>query len=307
MSELSSSTWDDAFVLVITPDAFVRGLGAQILAEFVDHGFRPGPARVVRPGARELDALYEDVVANNGNWGTYRYRCVDSLFGLGPSLSVVMDGGGVEAEGGLHEGVQRFKGSGPLAQAAPGSLRRRFRSVNSILSLIHTSASSAEAELDVGIFFRRDWLTRPGAVCAHEGVVENPIDARFAAAQLDRDPDNRETRGFRAVRRQVRARLVVHLWEHLDAPQQKTVLEAYNLDGPGYVEDARVLSSLCAHLNERIDPQLVLALSSSFTPTSPPLDAERVWSAITGSGMMIDPWERAVLSTSQHFAPSDEG
>jgi nucleoside diphosphate kinase len=303
---MSYPNWDNAFVLVITPDAFVRGLGSRILAEFTGHGFRPGAARVVRPGSRELDALYEDVVASNGNWGTYRYRCVDSLFGLGPSLSVVMEAP-ADASGALHERVQRLKGSGPLAQADPNSLRRRYRSINSILSLIHTSATPAEAELDFAIFFRRDWLTRWDAVSAHESTVTDPIDARFAAEQLDRGASNRETRGFPEVRRQLRARLVAQLWEHLADPLQKAVLKAYELDGPAYVEDAQLLGSLGAHLQERVDPQLVLALSSQFTPARPPVDAKRLWSALTGFGVTVDPWERAVLSTSQHFEPAVEG
>jgi nucleoside diphosphate kinase len=305
MRELPTRNWNDAFVLVITPDAFLRGLGGEIVREFARLGLRSEESRVVQPGARELDALYEDVIANNGTWGTYRYRCVDALFGLGSCLATVLrdDGSGI---GDLHERIQRFKGSGPLAEADPQSLRRRFRSVNSILSLIHTSATPAEAELDHTIFFRRDWMTTWEGAGAHTGTVPDPIDAAFAAAQLDRTGPSRETRGFHDVRRQFRGRLIVHLWEYLDAPLHKAVADGFERLGPGYTDDRELLDALCLHLRSRVDPQLVAALASPFTPSAPPLDADRLWKALTGAGILVDRWERAVLSTSQYFAPAGE-
>jgi nucleoside diphosphate kinase len=301
---LNTRTWDDSFVLVITPDAFLRGVGSQILQEFCDRGFRPVDSRVVQPGARELDALYEDVIANNGSWGTYRYRCVDALFGLGSSLATVMRENSPGP--GLHDRVQRIKGSGPLAEADPQSLRRRFRSVNSILSLVHTSASPAEAELDYTIFFRRDWLTDRAGTRAHLTGVENPVDAHFAAAHLDHPGDSRETRGFTAVRRQLRARLVVHLWEHLSPELHAEVLDAFKTGDHAYLDDQALRDTLCAHLATHVDPQIVAALATSFTPAGEPLAADRLWGALRGAGIGVDPWARAVLSTSQHFAPVEE-
>lgn len=291
---------------MLTPDAFVRGLGAAILREFTENDFTPVAARVVQPGARELDALYEDVIANDGSWGTYRYRCVDTLFGLGSSLAIVMQATPAGEVGALHERVQRFKGSGPLALADPASLRRRFRSINSILSLLHTSASPTEAALDFRIFFRRDWLTPWDSASSHERTISRPIDAVFAAAQLDRDARSREVRGFSDVRRQFRSRIVVHLWEHLNTRLHKSMLEAFAHEGSVYVDDGHLIKSLCSHITDRVDPQIVQALSSSFTPADPPVDADRLWRALSGLGLTVDRWERAVLSTSQHFEPLDE-
>ncbi len=301
MESKKLSAWDDSAVLVITPDAFRRGLGSRVVDEILALGLDVTGSRLVRPGMLELDALYEDVVANDGQWRTYRYRCVDYLFALGTSLAVVLHRPpGLSLPGGLHEFLQDYKGSGPLHEASPDCLRRRLSSVNSILSLIHTSASPAEAELDMEIFGRRNWLTTAPHM-PREGHDLVPLDPGVAARMLDSTLP--ETRDFDEVLVDLRARILIHCWEVLSPYNRDHIEREVGQHGRAALLDHGVVRSSALELGAQGAHGLAEGLAAPFRPGAQPVDTERLWPTLSASGVDTDPWERAVLSTSQYFAP----
>ncbi|MFD0391964.1 nucleoside-diphosphate kinase [Streptomyces nogalater] len=142
--------------MVVSPDSFIRGVGRRIVDEVLASGCEEVAARVVQPGSLLLDAIYDDLSRKRIYFGTYRYRAIDALYGLGPSLAILLRG-----SPGIHRHFTELKGSGPLEKASPTSLRLRFGAVNTILGLLHVSDSPEEAELDWKTFFARDW-NNPG-------------------------------------------------------------------------------------------------------------------------------------------------
>lgn len=293
--------WQRSLVMLITPDAFVRGLGRRILDDVRGEGFVPTAARVVQPGTTVLDALYEDVMANNGTFGTYRYRCVDELFGLGSSLAVTIEPLDQARHPDPHAFMQSYKGTGPLERADPACLRKRYGSVNSILSLVHTSATPKEAALDFNIYFARDWLSRPDtAVPAGPGEVPD-LPPELATDLLD--ATNADRRDFDTVLNHVRARAVAHAWELFEPEFQAAFARRRTERGEDALLDDALLAEGAAALPTGVDPALTQLLAHPFTPVAAPVDTRRLWRALEGAGVHIDRWERAVLATSQYFAP----
>lgn len=294
--------WGELALLVITPDAFRRGLGGRIIREVQALGLNTVSSRLVRPGSLELDALYEDVVANDGSWDTYRYRCVDQLFALGSSLTVVVERPPQLAiPEGLHAFLGHVKGSGPLHRADPSCLRRRLGSINSILSLLHTSASPAEAELDLRIFGRRNWLTssKSAAPAAPGDLVV--LDPQMAAQMLDSAVP--ETRDFDQVLIDVRCRILAHCWELLSPDHRVRAEGSISRHGRRAVLDQGLVNSCAQDIADRTERWVGEALSAAYRPHRPPLDTARLWLGLEALGVDTDPWERAVLTTSQYFSP----
>ncbi|MER5887192.1 nucleoside-diphosphate kinase [Streptomyces sp. NPDC001941] len=298
-----SIDWSRCVVVVVSPDSFLRGVGRRVVDEVLSCGCEQLASRVVQPGSLLLDTIYDDLAQRRIHFGTYRYRAIDTLYSLGPSLALLLRGMPQ-----IHGHFTALKGSGALERASPDSLRLRLGAVNTILGLLHASDSPEEAELDWRTFFVRDRNNHgPTDLPDHPDALSSP-GARALAALLDRPEGARETRGFPEVREQLRRALVAHLWELLPRPEADVLaselLEPRELsvlpDAPlGDDFLARVAHGLDGHA----DLLLRRALTSSFTPDQPPLDTERLWRALDGAGISVDPWARAVLTTSQHFPP----
>lgn len=291
--------WNTSMVALISPDAFRRGVGCQIVDEVLAADCTEVTSRVVRPGQLSLDAIYEDLAAQNISFGTYRYRAIDAMYGLGSSLAILVTSNDSQ----IHDRFGRLKGSGPLEKAAPDCIRRRYHSINTILSLLHTSGHAQEAEVDWHTFFPRDWLNL-GA----EWLPPEPEDiptpgARELAGLLDRTEAGRERRGFSAVRAGLRRTLLAHYWELLPAAQADKVAEELRTGDGSFLEHPAFLHSVADSLLGRVDLLVRHALISSFTPDDAPVDTTRLWGLLAGTGIVLDPWTKVVLSTSQFFPP----
>ncbi|MFC5658040.1 nucleoside-diphosphate kinase [Streptomyces nogalater] len=283
--------------MVVSPDSFIRGVGRRIVDEVLASGCEEVAARVVQPGSLLLDAIYDDLSRKRIYFGTYRYRAIDALYGLGPSLAILLRG-----SPGIHRHFTELKGSGPLEKASPTSLRLRFGAVNTILGLLHVSDSPEEAELDWKTFFARDW-NNPGP----SEVPDSPVrlgtpGARVLAGLLDSPPGSGESRGFLQVRDQLRRSLVAYLWELL--PQEETASLARHLAALDRAPlSGEFVARMAKNLDGAADLLLRRALTASFTPDEPPLDTRRLWRTLEGHGITVDPWARAVLTTCQYFPP----
>jgi nucleoside diphosphate kinase len=288
-------------VVVLSPDSFIRGLGRRIVDELLSTGCEEVAARVVQPGSLLLDTIYDDLASKRIHFGTYRYRAIDALYGLGPSLALLLRG-----SPGIHRRFTEMKGSGPLERAAEASLRRRFGAVNTILGLLHASDSPEEAELDWRTFFVREWNNLGRSDLPESHTRPATPGARVLADLLDRPPGAREGRGFLQVRDQFRRTVIAHLWELVPSPGAASLAEGLAKDlavpGGGPLDDDLV-ARFAESLDGAADLLVRRALTSSFTPDDPPLDVHRLWTSLLGYGIDVDPWSRAVLSTSQYFPP----
>ena len=300
MGSAPAVDWTRSLVMVLSPDSFLRGVGGRILDEVLARGYQEIASRVVQPGRFLLDTIYDDLAQQNITFGTYRYRALDALYSLGSSLAIVLSG-----PPDIHRQFTALKGSGPLERAPEESIRRRYRAVNTILGLVHGSDSPQEAELDWRTFFVREWsnLGRSELPDSHDAL--SLPGARVLAALLDRPPGAREGRGFAEVRDQLRRAIVAHLWELLPAREAASV--AVELADEGRAIDDEFAAHLATCLDGRADLLLRRALASRFTPQESPLDCDRLWQLLAGQGIVVDPWSRAVLATSQHFHPVDHG
>ncbi|MGW8331652.1 nucleoside-diphosphate kinase [Streptomyces sp. NPDC055808] len=289
--------WSRSIVVVVSPDSFIRGVGRRIVDEILGADCEEIASRVIQPGSLLLDTIYDDLARNRIHFGTYRYRAIDALYGLGPSLALLLRG-----SPGIHQRFTELKGSGALERASPSSLRLRFGAVNTILGLMHASDSPEEAELDWQTFFARDWNN-----LGHSDVPDDPAQlanpgARVLADLLDSPPGTGESRGFLQVRDQLRRTLIAHLWELL--PASEALPAAKNLaEINGAMLDDDLVTQIAKSLDGTADLLLRRALTASFTPEEPPLDVGRLWRVLEGHGIHVDPWSRAVLTTSQHFPP----
>ncbi|MEU6332495.1 nucleoside-diphosphate kinase [Streptomyces sp. NPDC047049] len=289
--------WSRSVVVVVSPDSFIRGVGRRIVDEVLISGCEEIAARVVQPGSLLLDTIYDDLARKRIYFGTYRYRAIDALYGLGPSLALLLRG-----SPGIHQHFTELKGSGPLEKASRASLRLRFAAVNTILGLLHVSDSPEEAELDWKTFFVRDWNNPGPSELPGSPTRLGTPGARVLAGLLDSPPGTGESRGFLQVRDQLRRGLVAHLWELLPhaeaAPMARRLaaLDSAPLSG-------EFVSRMAKSLDGAADLLLRRALTASFTPDEPPLDTGRLWRTLKGHGITVDPWARAVLTTCQYFPP----
>ncbi|WP_371872774.1 hypothetical protein [Streptomyces pacificus] len=251
----------------------------------------------MQPGSLLLDAIYDDLARKRIHFGTYRYRAIDALYGLGPSLALLLRG-----SPGIHQHFTELKGSGPLENASRTSLRLRFGAVNTILGLLHVSDSPEEAELDWHTFFVRDWNNPGPSELPDSPTRLGAPGARLLAGLLDSPPGAGERRGFFQVRDQLRRGLVAHLWELLPRAEAATMARHLGaLDGVPL--SGEFVTRMAKSLEGTADLLLRRALTASFTPDEPPVDTGRLWRTLEGHGITVDPWARAVLTTCQYFPP----
>ncbi|MFE9660188.1 nucleoside-diphosphate kinase [Streptomyces sp. NPDC005955] len=289
--------WSRSVVVVVSPDSFIRGVGCRIVDELLMSDCEEVAARVVQPGSLLLDVIYDDLARRRVYFGTYRYRAIDALYSLGPSLALVLRG-----SSGIHQRFTELKGSGPLEKAARTSLRLRFGAVNTILGLLHISDSPEEAELDWKTFFVRDWNNLGPSELPDSPARLGTPGARELASLLDNPPGSGESRGFFQVRDQLRRSLVAHLWELL--PPAETIPVARTLAAlDGAPLSNEFVTQMAESLDGAADLLLRRTLTASFTPDEPALDTGRLWRSLEGHGVRVDPWARAVLTTSQYFPP----
>jgi nucleoside diphosphate kinase len=287
--------WNRFVLLLITPDAIVRHLAIPLLEHVERIGLRPARFRLVEPGPEEIDRLYQ--VNIDFVWETYRYRSVDLMFKHGPSIAVLLEDE-LRADGSGHGRLMEAKGSGDLHEASPDSIRRRLRSINVILSLMHTSAGPEDAEREAPIFF-----DRPVLGVAARSTVEQPGESIWDFCRLLELSAPAEPREFDDVLAGFRTKLATALWE-LFRPEGRELLLEWSAEGPERFRESGAGARLATHLDDECEPLLRAALASEFEPGPElPLRAERVWPLLEGHGIPIDPWERLVLSTSLYFRP----
>lgn len=268
----------DVFAL-IAPDCVRRGLVKDVLAAFASAGLSPVAWQLAEVGSREVDRMHEQVMARSTE--VYRFRCLDLLFGLGPSLLLRLrdqDPG----RGDPHQRAVRCKGAS--RNPAHGTIRHDLRAINVVLSLLHTSDSPADSRRESELIAAKDAWLPAQELPGFTGVLTAP---------------HPERRGFRDVLAGVRARVIAVLWDDLDADGRAL---AGDLAGCGGLGDAGA-GARVAELLARRHP-LADVLRAPMDPTGDLRQIDLVARRLSGWGIDMDPWERTVLGTSLYFTPT---
>ena len=291
---MSVVDWQRTTLVGIAPDAIAKHVAAPLLGAILDEGFEPIRYRLIDPGPEQIDELYRTNIEEA--WETYRYRALDRLFEFGPTLLVLLRDVSGRAPGETHAHMHRLKGSGDLHEVPPDTLRRRFGAVNIMLSLMHSSASPEDAEVETGIMFGRSLLA--GDPDELDAPVDQPHVLEFARFVQSGYP--RETRDFEDCLSGLRARLVSALWELL-TPEGRQL--AVRLEDEGALAAAGAGARIGEHLRPGCEPALVAALECDFVPGTIPMPPERIWRLLAGYGVQVDRWEELVLGSSAYFRP----
>jgi nucleoside diphosphate kinase len=281
------ASWTDRVFCLITPDCLRRHLTNQVLDRFAHVGLRVARWRLAQITAAQLDMVAELDGAKRRD--VYKYRAVDALFELGPTLQLVLADQDGRPGAELYATIQAIKGHSDPALAPEGSLRRHLKSVNEILDLLHVSDTPERSAIECGIFAGSD----PGLF----------TDAEFAPAlALIEAGQPIETRPFTAVLAGIRARLLGQLWSALTPPGRQL---ATDLHSRGELGDPKAGMLIAEHLEVHGDPVgLGDILAARFDGSAPRLDMADVRARMAVYGLTLDPWEFTVLATSSHFEPA---
>lgn len=277
--------WESAVFCLIGPDSVRRQLVRPILDRFAADGLHPSNWRSVEVTSAQVDAMTEANVKAAGQ--AYRYRCLDVLFSLGPSLALrLWDRRGRSADR-LYRDCAVLKGASDPARARPGTIRRDLGSINAVLSLLHVSDSPPDSA--------RESLVILGSA----GDVQPPgwRDPGGLGQWLDLTARSRpaERRSFEDVLLAVRSRILIALD---DCAQ----LDGIPTDPPAGWLLSTDVAALPQESLRHVDSRLVELLTASWQPDRPQPDIDRADRLLRGIGTGLDPWERAVLATSTYFA-----
>ena len=145
-------------LVVLKPDAVVRGLAGRIIQRFEDASLK-----IIGMKMREIDAdfarkHYFDLEERHGS---DVYDATVDFMQRGPVLAFVIEGGEAVAT------VRKLVGSTYPNEAEPGSIRgdfaHRSRSVadvtgKAVANLVHASGNHEEAEYEVNLWFDKSEL-----------------------------------------------------------------------------------------------------------------------------------------------------
>lgn len=276
--------WSRHVFVLLSSDIVHRGRHGDLVQRLRDEGFPPVAARALQADPELIDDLYSDLIA--GQWQTWRYRLVDAVLGLGPTIALICRCDGRHAE------LAKLKGYQHPTDAELGTLRRDFDAINSAMSVMHSSDGPEDSEREAAVF---------GLTPEHAG------DPEQVAAEIDQlcrlnTPGNPETRDFEQVLAAVRTRLVGALWEELPAAVRRQITAEFadtsqlGLPGAG--------DRLATVLGGRLPAGLEDVVRCDFTPKWRD-ELRMAWAEerLRRAGVVLDEWERVVLGSSLHFPP----
>jgi nucleoside diphosphate kinase len=278
--------WERTVFTLIAPDGIARQLGSTILSRMESAGFAPMAWQVLWHRPPALDSLHERNITQV--WKAYQYRLVDQLFTFGPTVTILMgDQLPASAQTG-HERLKRLKGQSRTTNWVPGTIRGDLRSVNSLLSLMHSSDSAEESLSECAVFAGTPHLAN-----------DDPHDLRATLALLERSAP-RETRGYRDVLAGLRAKVIASAWDELPGTLRKSA-RAMVETGTSELAEPGSGERLAGLLDA--DHPLADLLGADFTPASPGPDPARVQLVLATYGTGLDKWEQLVLASSRRFPP----
>lgn len=281
------TAWQRHVFCMIAPDCLRRGLTSTLLDRFRAAGVEPVGWSLVHIGSHRIDVMSQIQRVAPGE--IYRFRALDTLFKLGPAVTMVLqDQNGRVAEE-LYCTLTRLKGNADPRRAEPGTLRHDLGAMNVVLSLLHISDSPEHSARECAVL---TGLTAPSD-------FRNASELSQIVAVLEATQP-REIRGLPEVLAAVRGRVLAKLWDLLTAADQDQVFELAEKGSLGYTslpEDILIrLDAVGA------DQVLTGFLRTQFSGDGQHPDLPAVHHRLTADGSGLDPWEYAVLETSVYFA-----
>ncbi|MEV4114742.1 nucleoside-diphosphate kinase [Nonomuraea sp. NPDC049695] len=275
--------WDRHVFCLIGPDAVRRHLVGPILERFATAGLRPDGWRCLQLTSHQIDTMHELAMVRSSQ--AYRFRCLDLLFALGPSILLRL--ADVRPDlGDIYARATAAKGASDPKDAAPGTIRHDLRAINVVMSLLHTSDSPADAARESDLLLTGD--------DAHH-VWNDPRELPDLIAVTSRR--RVENRLFGDVLADIRTRVLLALWPQLGSAARS---EAGRLAAMGHLGDPATGRKLASMIHPTASP-LLDVLEADFDR---PIDLRSVRGTLTGSGIDLDDWETAVLGTSMYFPPA---
>ena len=280
--------WERHVFVLFGSDAVHRGLHGALVARLSAEGFSPVAATMLTAYPELIDELYADLIA--GQWQTWRYRLVDAVLALGPALALICRCDA--SDGDAHELMAKIKGNQHPDQARPGTLRRDFGAINSILGLVHSSDGPPESRRESAIF----GLGPEDVMPAEQADLEIDYLCRLTT------PHAPERRDFDGVLSAVRTRIVAAVWGRLGDGVRAGVRAAFpdaaNLGAMG------VGKTLADLLVGQIPDDLLEILGCEFEPSwRERIRLGTVQAVLRRHDLALHPWERLVLESSLHFSP----
>lgn len=279
---------------ILTPDAVHRHVERPAVDMMTARGFRVVGFRIVEADPEDVDALYSINVSDawfSQVWQSYRFRCNDDLFTLGPAIAMWL-WHPADGDGG-HRRLKALKGSSYPEAVSAGTIRGDLRAVNSVLSLLHSSDDAAESVEEGSIFLGAGSYDAARAVAVAERPADVLADLRAACALLDRRAPA-ERRRHADVVAGLRADVLVSCAARaVDPTPLYRAADAVVAGEPVAVVPA--LSGLPDAARE--------LLRCRFDGTDDGVTMGRVRRAAAAVGVRLDPWADLVLGTSLHFPP----
>lgn len=281
--------WRSALFSVIGPDAVRRHLARPIVERYRQEGLTVAgwQSSLITPVL--LDGVYEENLVSSPD--AYRYRALDAKYALGPSIALRLappqdDNRDISY---WYRYIKTVKGASAPANAEPGCIRHELGAINTVLSLVHASDSPWHAARESTILL--------------DGKADSwrPRSSLSGFLDLCEAHWRRESRGFLEVLSELRAGILVQLWQSLSSEGQQLasrLVRADQLALPDAGERIR------AHLVDwRAGHALPDVLAARFDPSTAPRDISAVERALAGAGLALDDWSRTVLDTSMFFEP----
>jgi nucleoside-diphosphate kinase len=137
-------------IIIIRPDAVIRGLVGEIITRFEKHGIRIAGLKIQHLARKEVENLYVQ------HRGKPFYDMLVETMTSNPSVLVVLDTDVLDQESAIAL-VRKIIGDTDPAKADMGTIRGDF-GLKIDQNIIHASDTKASAEREIPIFFDKEEL-----------------------------------------------------------------------------------------------------------------------------------------------------
>jgi nucleoside-diphosphate kinase len=137
-------------IVIIRPDAVIRGLCGEIITRFEKHGIRLAGIKIMRMTRKEAEELYSQ------HKGKPFYLPLIENMTSNPSVLMVLDTDVLDRESAIAL-VRKIIGGTDPAKADMGTIRGDF-GLRIDQNIIHASDTKETAEREIPLFFKKEEL-----------------------------------------------------------------------------------------------------------------------------------------------------
>lgn len=181
-------------LVVFKPDAVMRGIVGEVLTRFERAGLTIVGMKMLQPDYDKLYNHYEGIGTLKTRKGAEIFDSQLKTMMLGPVIAMVLEG--VEA----IDFVRKMVGPTEPKSAQPGTIRGDYAHVNyaqpatagmGVPNIVHASATKAEAEQEIALWFDQDELCEYDTV--HNRFTQpKPVDESLVAQPTKQKPAGKQ-------------------------------------------------------------------------------------------------------------------